>query len=66
LRTSNPAPPKSLTKKKQPVVHKTKKTRAKVPKAKAPISLSKSPKKGPAKAPEKAVVVEEVKGVVIY
>jgi hypothetical protein len=36
-----------------------------VPKAKASIALSKLPKKGPIKAPEKAVVVEEVKGVVI-
>jgi type VI protein secretion system component VasA len=65
LHISNPAPPKSPTKKKQPVVYKAKKTRAKVPKAKAPIALSKSPKKGPTKAPKKAVVVEEVKGVVI-
>jgi hypothetical protein len=47
------------------MVYKAKKTGAKVPKAKAPITLSKSPKKGPTKAPEKAVVVEEVKGVVI-
>jgi hypothetical protein len=37
-----------------------------VPKAKAPIVLSKSPKKAPAKAPKKAVVVKEVKKVVIY
>jgi hypothetical protein len=66
LRTSNLAPPKSPTKKKQSVLHKTKKTRAKVPKAKALIALFKSPKKGPAKAYKKAVVVEEVKGVVIY
>jgi hypothetical protein len=65
LHISNPAPPKSPTKKKQPVVYKAKKTRAKVPKAKAPIALSKSPKKGPTKASKKAVVVEEVKGVVI-
>jgi hypothetical protein len=61
----NPAPPKSLIKKKQPVVYKAKKTRAKVLKAKAPIALSKSPKKGLTKALKKAVVVKEVKGVVI-
>jgi hypothetical protein len=61
----NPAPPKSPIKKKQLVVYKAKKTGAKVPKAKAPIVLSKSPKKAPTKAPEKAVVVEEVKEVVI-
>jgi hypothetical protein len=36
-----------------------------VPKAKAPIILSKSPKKAPIKAPKKAVVVKEVKEVVI-
>jgi hypothetical protein len=61
----NPAPPKSLTKKKQPVVYKAKKTGAKVPKANASIALSKSPKKGAIKLPKKAVVVKEVKGVVI-
>jgi hypothetical protein len=46
-------------------VYKAKKTRAKVLKAKAPIALSKSPKKGLTKALKKAVVVKEVKGVVI-
>ena len=61
----NPAPPKTPTKKKQPVVYKAKKTGAKVPKAKAPIVLPKTPKKTPAKAPTKAVVVEQVKEVVI-
>jgi hypothetical protein len=61
----NPAPPKSLIKKKQLIIYKAKKTRAKVPKAKAPIALSKSPKKAPTKAPKKAVVVKEVKKVVI-
>jgi hypothetical protein len=65
LRTSNPAPPKTPAKKKQPVVRKAKKTGAKVPKAKEPIALPKTPKKTPAKAPEKAVVVEEVEEVVI-
>jgi crotonobetainyl-CoA:carnitine CoA-transferase CaiB-like acyl-CoA transferase len=65
LWTSNPAPPKSPTKKKQLIVYKAKKTRAKVPKAKTPIVLSKSPKKAPTKAPKKAVVVEEVEEVVI-
>jgi hypothetical protein len=65
LYISNLAPPKSLIKKKQPVVYKVKKTGAKVLKAKAPIALSKLPKKGPTKAPKKAVVVKEVKGVVI-
>ena len=47
------------------MVYKVKKTRAKVLKAKVFITLSKSPKKGLIKAPKKAVVVEEVKGVVI-
>ena len=65
LRTSNPAPPKTPAKKKQPVVHKAKETGAEVPKAKAPVTLSKTPKKTPAKAPEKAVVIEEVEEVVI-
>jgi hypothetical protein len=46
-------------------VHKAKKTRAKVPKAKAPIALSKSPKKTPANAPKEAIVAKEVRGVVI-
>ena len=65
LRMSNPALPKSPTKKKQLVVHKGKKTRAKVLKVKAPVALLKSPKKAPAKVLEKAVVVEEVEEVVI-
>jgi hypothetical protein len=47
------------------MVYKAKKTGAKVLKAKAPIALSKSLKKGPTKAPKKAVVVKEVKGIVI-
>ena len=46
LKTSNPAPPKTLPQKKQPVVHKAKKTSAKMPKAKAPIRASKEPSKG--------------------
>jgi hypothetical protein len=37
-----------------------------VPKAKAPITLPKAPKKAPIKAAKKAVVVEEVEEVVIY
>ena len=61
----NPAPPKTPAKKKQPVVHKTKKTGAKMPKAKAPIITSKEALKTPIKSPEKAVVVEEVEEVVI-
>jgi len=36
-----------------------------VPKAKTPVTLSKTLKKTPAKAPEKAVVIEEVEEVVI-
>jgi hypothetical protein len=47
------------------VVYKAKKTSAKVPKAKASITLPKKPKKTPIKAPKKAVVVEEVEEVVI-
>jgi hypothetical protein len=62
---SNPAPPKTPAQKKASVVHKAKKTGAKVPKAKAPIILPKTPKKTPAKAPAKAIVVEEVEEVVI-
>ena len=62
---SNPAPPKTLAKKKHPIVYKAKKTGAKVPKAKAPVITSKESSKTRAKSPEKAVVVEEVKGVVI-
>jgi hypothetical protein len=62
---SNPAPPKTLAEKKQPVVHKAKKTSAKVPKAKASVTLPKTLKKTPAKAPKKAVVVEGVEEVVI-
>ena len=65
LRTSNPAPPKTSTQKKQPVVHKAKETGAKVPKAKAHVTASKEPSKTPAKSLEKAVVVEEVEEVVI-
>jgi hypothetical protein len=65
LHTSNPAPPKTPTKKKQPIVYKAKKTGAKVPKAKAPVIASKEPSKTPAKSPKKAVVVEEVEEVVI-
>jgi hypothetical protein len=65
LKTSNPAPPKTPPRKKQPVVHKAKKTSAKMPKAKAPIRASKEPSKASAKSPEKAVVVEEVEEVVI-
>jgi hypothetical protein len=65
LDTSNPAPPKTPAKKKQLVVYKAKKTGAKVPKAKASITLPKTPKKTPIKAPKKAVVVEEVEEVVI-
>jgi hypothetical protein len=48
------------------VVYKAKKTSAKVLKAKAPITLPKTLKKTPIKALKKAVVVEEVKEVVIY
>ena len=62
---SNPAPPKTLAKKKQPVVHKTKKTSIKMPKAKAPIITSKEAPETPIKSPKKAVVVEEVEEVVI-
>jgi hypothetical protein len=62
---SNPAPPKTLIQKKALVVHKAKKTSAKVPKARAPVILPKTPKKTPAKAPTKAVVVEEAEEVVI-
>jgi hypothetical protein len=47
------------------VVYKAKKTSAKVPKAKASITLLKTPKKTPVKAPKKAVVVKEVEEVVI-
>jgi hypothetical protein len=65
LRTSNLAPPKTPVKKKAPVVHKAKKTGAKVPKAKASVTASKEPSKTLAKSPEKAVVVEEVEEVVI-
>jgi hypothetical protein len=62
---SNPALPKTPPQKKQPVVHKTKKTSAKMPKTKAPIRASKEPSKTPAKSPEKAIVVEEVEEVAI-
>ena len=65
LRTSNPALPKTPVRKKGPVVHKAKKTGAKVPKAKAHVTTSKEPPKTPAKSPEKAVVVKEVEEVVI-
>jgi hypothetical protein len=65
LSTLNPAPPKTLAKKKRPIVYKAKKTSAKVPKAKAPIITSKESSKTPAKSPKKAVVVEEVEEVVI-
>ena len=58
MHTSNPAPPKTPAKKKQPIVYKAKKTGAKVPKAKAPVTASKEPSKAPAKSPKKAV--EEV------
>jgi hypothetical protein len=37
-----------------------------VPKARAPVILSKTPKKTPTKAPIKAVVVEEAEEVVIH
>ena len=47
------------------MVYKAKKTSARVPKAKAPIALPKTPKKTPIKALKKAVVVEEVEEVVI-
>jgi hypothetical protein len=47
------------------VVYKAKKTSTKVPKAKAPITLPKTPTKTPTKEPKKAVVVKEVKEVVI-
>jgi hypothetical protein len=57
---------KPLIKKKQLIIYKAKKTRAKVPKAKASITLSKSLKRAPAKAFKKAVIVKEVKEVVIY
>jgi dsDNA-specific endonuclease/ATPase MutS2 len=66
LHTSNPAPPKTPAKKKQLIVHKAKKTSAKVPKAKAPITTSKEPSKTPARSPEKAVVIKEVEEIVIY
>jgi hypothetical protein len=62
---SNLALPKTPAKKKQPVVHKTKKTGAKMLKAKAPVITSKEAPETPVKSPEKAVVVEEVKEVVI-
>jgi hypothetical protein len=65
LYTSNPALPKTLAKKKQPIVYKAKKTGAKAPKAKAPITASKEPSKALAKSPKKAVVVEEVEEEVI-
>ena len=48
------------------MVYKAKETGVKVPKAKAPIALSKTLKKTPAKALTKAIIVEEVKEVVIY
>jgi hypothetical protein len=63
---SNPALLKTLVWKKAVVVYKPKKTSAKVLKAKTPITLPKILKKIPAKAPIKAVVVKEVKEVVIY
>jgi len=47
------------------VVHKAKKTNTKVLKAKAPVIASKEPLKTLAKSPKKAVVVKEVKEVVI-
>jgi hypothetical protein len=47
------------------VVHKAKKTSAKVPKAKAPIITSKKPFKTLGKSLKNAVVVEKVKKVVI-
>ena len=50
---SNPAPPKTLAKKKQPIVYKAKVTGAEVPKAKTLITLSKTLKKTPAKAQKK-------------
>ena len=59
----NPAPPKTPAKKKHPIVYKAKKTSAKVPKAKAPVIISKESSKTPVKSPEKAVVVEEVEEV---
>ena len=62
---SNLAPPKTPTKKKQPIVYKAKKTNTKVLKAKAPIIASKEPSKTPIKSPKKVVVVEEVEEVVI-
>jgi glucan-binding YG repeat protein len=65
LHTSNPAPPKTLAKKKTPVVYSAKKAGTKVLKAKEPITASKEPSRTPAKSPEKAVVVEEAKEVVI-
>jgi len=65
LRTSNSAPPKTPAKEKQPVVHKTKKTGVKMLKAKAPVISSIEALKTPVKSLEKAVVVEEVKEVVI-
>jgi hypothetical protein len=62
---SNPAPPKTLVKKKALIVYKAKKTSAKVPKAKVSIITSKEPSKTSIKSPKKAVVVKEVKEVVI-
>jgi hypothetical protein len=62
----NPALPKTLAKKKTLVVYSAKKASIKVLKAKEPITASKEPSRTPTKSPKKAVVVEEVKKVVIY
>ena len=62
----NPALLKTLVKKKALVVYKAKKTSIKVLKAKAPIIAFEEPSKTPAKSPKKAVVIEEVKEIVIY
>jgi hypothetical protein len=56
---------KTLAKKKTLVVYSAKKASIKVLKAKEPITASKEPSKTPIKLPKKAVVVKEVKEVVI-
>jgi hypothetical protein len=66
LRTSNSVPSKTLVKKKQPVVYKTKETGVKMPKAKALVISSIEALKTFIKSLKKAVVVEEVEEVVIH
>jgi hypothetical protein len=66
LASVNPAVPKIPSKTKQPLVHKTRKTSAKMPpKTSTPKALSTKRSKSTAKAPAQVVVEEEVGEVVM-